>query len=262
MAGREIPSSVPSWNIDIAISAPVLPAEIATSASLVFTESMARHIEVLRPRRSARLGFSSMRTRSGAWRMVTRSSSLARLANSALSSVSSPWRMNLTVGWRRTERASAATTTPGPASPPMASIETVSSRAKPASLSLSDRQRIGSGFGLRDFAAVIVATGAAHMVRTLLLAAVRAFIVAGRSQTVVRPTHVAPGRRRFFSLAPPWRIAPSGTRDGIFRRGALSARALRTGRAKQGGQVTGNPHPVSSRIPPGFRNLSSGPSGP
>ena len=82
MAGREMPSSTPSWNIDIAISAPVLPAEIATSASLFFTDSMARHMLVLRPRRSARLGFSSMRTRSAAWRIVTRSASLARLASS------------------------------------------------------------------------------------------------------------------------------------------------------------------------------------
>ena len=34
---------------------------------------MARHMLVLRPRRSAWLGFSSMRTRSGAWRISTRS---------------------------------------------------------------------------------------------------------------------------------------------------------------------------------------------
>src|SRR5580698_969118 len=62
MAGRSMPSNVRSWNIDIAINAPVLPAEIATSASFFFTDSIARHIEVLRPRRSTALGLSSMRT--------------------------------------------------------------------------------------------------------------------------------------------------------------------------------------------------------
>ena len=66
MAGRERPGTVRSWNTDIAIKAPVLPAETATSASLFFTDSMALHMLVLRPRRSARLGFSSMRTRSAA----------------------------------------------------------------------------------------------------------------------------------------------------------------------------------------------------
>jgi hypothetical protein len=84
---------VPSWIIDIAISAPVFPADTATSASFFFTDSMARHMLVLRPRRSARLGFSSMRTRSEVWRIVTRPASLLRLASSGLSSLSSPCRM-------------------------------------------------------------------------------------------------------------------------------------------------------------------------
>ncbi len=64
IAGRSMPSSSRNWNIDIAISAPVLPAETTTSASFFATDSMARHMLVLRPRRSAWLGFSSMRTRS------------------------------------------------------------------------------------------------------------------------------------------------------------------------------------------------------
>ena len=50
-------------NLDIAISAPVLPAETAASASPVFTASIAFHIDDFqRPWRSAWLGLSSMRT--------------------------------------------------------------------------------------------------------------------------------------------------------------------------------------------------------
>ena len=50
-------------NFAIAISAPVLPAETAKSASPFFTASIERHmLERQRPRRSAWLGLSSMRT--------------------------------------------------------------------------------------------------------------------------------------------------------------------------------------------------------
>ena len=56
-----MPGSVRRQKRAIAISAPVLPAETATSASPFFTASMASHIEeVLRPRRSAWLGLSCM----------------------------------------------------------------------------------------------------------------------------------------------------------------------------------------------------------
>ncbi len=63
-----MPSIMPSWNMLIAIKAPVLPAQTATSASPFFTASMARHMLVSRPRRSTWLGLSSIATRSGAWR--------------------------------------------------------------------------------------------------------------------------------------------------------------------------------------------------
>src|SRR5712675_610462 len=54
MAGRSIPGMVCRWKRAIAIRAPVLPAETATSASFFFTASIASHIdEFLRPRRSA-----------------------------------------------------------------------------------------------------------------------------------------------------------------------------------------------------------------
>ena len=45
IAGRSMPGRVLRLNFDIAISAPVLPADTATSASPFLTASMASHIE-------------------------------------------------------------------------------------------------------------------------------------------------------------------------------------------------------------------------
>jgi hypothetical protein len=45
IAGRPMPGMVRRLNLAIAISAPVLPAETATSASPFFTASIASHIE-------------------------------------------------------------------------------------------------------------------------------------------------------------------------------------------------------------------------
>ncbi len=63
MAGRSIVAMVRRQNFDIAISAPVLPAEMQASASPALTASIAFHIEDFqRPWRSAWLGLSSIRT--------------------------------------------------------------------------------------------------------------------------------------------------------------------------------------------------------
>ena len=63
IAGRSIPAMVRRLNLAIAISAPVLPADTATSASPFFTASMASHIDDFqRPLRSAWLGLSSILT--------------------------------------------------------------------------------------------------------------------------------------------------------------------------------------------------------
>ena len=63
-----MPGSIRRLNRAIAISAPVLPAETATSASPFLTASIASHMDdVLRPRRSAWLGFSSMLMAMSAW---------------------------------------------------------------------------------------------------------------------------------------------------------------------------------------------------
>ena len=64
-------------NLAIAISAPVLPAETATSASPFLTASMASHIDDFqRPLRSAWLGLSSMRTATSV--CTSRAASLSR----------------------------------------------------------------------------------------------------------------------------------------------------------------------------------------
>ena len=63
IAGRSIPAIMRRLNRAIAISAPVLPAETATSASPFFTASSASHIEDFqRPWRSAWLGLASIFT--------------------------------------------------------------------------------------------------------------------------------------------------------------------------------------------------------
>ena len=65
-----MPGMVRRLNLAIAISAPVLPAETATSASPFFTASIASHIEDFqRPWRSAWLGLSSIFTTTSVWTM-------------------------------------------------------------------------------------------------------------------------------------------------------------------------------------------------
>ena len=66
--GVRCPACVRRLNFAIAISAPVLPAETATSASPFFTASIASHIEDFqRPWRSAWLGLSSILTTTSVW---------------------------------------------------------------------------------------------------------------------------------------------------------------------------------------------------
>ena len=63
IAGRSMLAMVRRQNFDIAISAPVLPADTHKSASPSLTASTAFHIDDFqRPWRSAWLGLSSMRT--------------------------------------------------------------------------------------------------------------------------------------------------------------------------------------------------------
>ena len=129
IAGRSMPSSVRSWNIDIAIKrAGVAGGDRDFGFFLFDGFDGAPHAGVAAAaQRLARLffhahafgGVADLDARAEAWRVWRTAASAA---------ASSPCRRYLTVGWRRTARASAATTTPGPASPPMASIDTVNSR--------------------------------------------------------------------------------------------------------------------------------------
>ncbi len=122
MAGRSIPGMVCRWKRAIAISAPVLPAETATSASLFFTASIASHIdEFLRPRRSAWLGLSCMATVTSVW--VTREAffKAGYFASCASISALSPNIRNSMSGCRVNAVAAPGMITDAPTSPPMAS---------------------------------------------------------------------------------------------------------------------------------------------
>src|SRR6185312_13682208 len=183
-----------------------------------------------------------------------RSRSFARLAKSGRSTPSSPCSRNFAAGWRSTERASAATTTPGPASPPIASTETVSSRAK--SLPLNGRRlchntlALGLGFGLDHFAVPVVAAGAADVMRTLLLAAIGALGIGGGGQAMMGPAHV-PLRRRGFSFGDRHGGNSSVLRRIGPKRAAARFHSLPSGRAKTRRGVNRKPPPDSRRKNPG-----------
>ena len=86
MAGRPIPAMVRKWNLAIAISAPVFPAETATPACPFLTASIASHIEERhRPWRNAWLGLSSILTATSVWTMRATSRSVGRIASSGSS---------------------------------------------------------------------------------------------------------------------------------------------------------------------------------
>ena len=122
IAGRSIPGIVRRLNFAIAISAPVLPAETATSASPFFTASMASHIDDFqRPLRSAWLGLSSIRTATSVWTSRETAFSRGWAASSGSITGWSPNRMNSMSGCRASDSSAPGTTTDGPWSPPMAS---------------------------------------------------------------------------------------------------------------------------------------------
>jgi len=94
IAGREIPSIGLRQNVAMAISAPVLPPEIATSASPSFTAWMAFHIEELpRPLRSACDGFSSIEMTLSQWAMRLTCLRSGNASSSGARSASRPWKM-------------------------------------------------------------------------------------------------------------------------------------------------------------------------
>src|SRR5881628_3697395 len=145
IAGRSTPGSTPITNIDIAIAAPVFPAEIKAAALPSLTSSAATLSEESRLRRSACDGRSPMPTTWEAWQ------------------TSSP---RLCAPRRVTSRSMAAA---GPWSPPMASTATF---------------RLGP-FDGDDLPALVVAAMGADPVRQLDLAALRAEGARRRRELVV-----------------------------------------------------------------------------
>ena len=91
MAGRSIVAMVRRQNFDIAISAPVLPAEMQQSAWPAFTASIAFHIDDFqRPWRSAWLGLSSMRTAISQWTSSLTAATLGYLSRTGRTSSTLP----------------------------------------------------------------------------------------------------------------------------------------------------------------------------
>ena len=89
-----MPGSVFRQIFDIAISAPVLPAETAASASPRFTASIAHHIDdTRRPARKATLGLSSMAIATSVCRTSETSRSFGWRASSSLMRALSPKKM-------------------------------------------------------------------------------------------------------------------------------------------------------------------------
>ncbi len=122
IAGRSIPAMVLSSNLAIAISAPVLPAETATSASPFLTASMASHMEDFqRPLRSAWLGLSSILIATSVCTTREAASSRGRATSSGSMAARSPNSKNSMSGWRASDSSAPGTTTDAPWSPPMAS---------------------------------------------------------------------------------------------------------------------------------------------
>ena len=109
-------------NLAIAISAPVLPAETAASASPFLTASMASHMEDFqRPLRSAWLGLSCILTETSVWTSCAAALSRGRASSSGSTTARSPNRRNSMPGWRVSDSSAPGTTTAAPWSPPMAS---------------------------------------------------------------------------------------------------------------------------------------------
>ena len=122
IAGRSMPGMVLSWNFASAISAPVLPAETARSASPRFTASIAIDIEDFqRPWRSAWLGLASIAIATSVWMMRDAALSCGRASSSGSIRARSPNSRNSMPGCRSSEICAPGTTTDGPKSPPMAS---------------------------------------------------------------------------------------------------------------------------------------------
>ena len=115
MAGRSMPGSVLSTKREIAISAPVLPADMQACATPSLTRLTATRIDESFFPRSALAGASCISTTSLAACTLARWSAGDRVAESSpRTSFSRPTRMTRAPGWSSRKRSDAATVTRGP----------------------------------------------------------------------------------------------------------------------------------------------------
>jgi len=91
IAGRSMVAMVRRQNFDMAMSAPVLPADTQASDVPDLTASIALHMDDFqRPWRSAWLGLSSILTATSQWKNSLLSASLGYLASSGRTASSRP----------------------------------------------------------------------------------------------------------------------------------------------------------------------------
>ena len=255
MAGRSMPGRVLRTNFAMAMSAPVLPADTTPRALPSCTALIARRMDEPRPDLSAIDGFSSLRTTSSQW--VSRATSLRRFmpARSGATSDSRPKNRKSTSGCRWRAILAPRTTTWGALSPPMASRAMVSRPVKP----LRSRSDAGPSPGgpparrdsgyilLNDLAVVVVAAGAADVMRTLELAAIPALGIAAGLEGIMGPALVTPGfgdfllRNRHFSSS--FVSGPAGRCPAGQYRGRFLANLTRPGKPDDAPPATRDYHP-------------------
>ncbi len=125
-----MPGSVFSTKREIAISAPVFPAETQACATSSFTRLIATRIEESFFLRSASAGGSCISTTSLAAWIVSRSrAGDASFASAARSAGSGPTAITRASGVSSRNSSAAASVTEGPWSPPIASTATVTGMA-------------------------------------------------------------------------------------------------------------------------------------
>jgi hypothetical protein len=135
-AGRSRSALMRRMSLEMAIRAPVLPAETAAAACPSRIASTAFHIEVPLPRRMAWAGFSSIEITRSECRTSERAARAGSRDNSACITVSSPCSSRRAPGISARAWAQAGITTDGPWSPPMASTEITRDRVNSALSSL------------------------------------------------------------------------------------------------------------------------------
>ena len=194
-----MPGSMRSWNLESAISAPVLPAETTQSASPSATARIARPKLDSLPCRKACAGGKSDLMTSSVWRISLRWLRKGSALSKGRSCFSLPKKRNRHSGLRWAARCAPSTTIPGALSPPMASNANRgdrtegASRLKPLLFDIVFRH---SGIVDGDnLARTIHAARFAQTMRKTRFAAIRTFARTHDTQGTVRATFAATHRR-------------------------------------------------------------------